>query len=239
MGFFTSLTYYRPGRPPTVTGRSFARFLGRIIETNLVEPCGLIGLKIKFGKAIDQNRRDAHWSQAIGLGLSESREIEWDATVPASRGFAGLINEIADNDDPIYRAYASLGNLVEAVREPITILPPVKDAMGYWPDGLSISLGPVRPSGLQTGGGWLAGWIEMSFSGNGYLYPSTLSKLVTRAIDSPEITRLCEICRTSWPVPSHRPSIVAVMRRKKFKSLWPYDNFRKSYDWYWSVHETG
>jgi hypothetical protein len=84
-----------------------------------------------------------------------------------------------------------------------------------------------------------AGWIALSFAGPGYLYPWTPCDLVSRAEGSPAIGRLTALCRAAWPVPPAAPGRRDIEFRREMKSLWPYDDLAKSWDWYWGVAETG
>jgi hypothetical protein len=233
MGFFTSLTFYRPGRPPVITGEKLSQFIRQIVETGLVEESVLTGLKVKFGRSIDQDERSSFGFMRILPGVLRSREIVWDLSTSNADGFGGIINSVADNKSRIYRASVTIGSLVDAVRLPITREPCDMNSEGFYPDSLSISIGPVRPYVEDMT--WHVGWLELSFNGNGYLFPWTLSEVVTRAIASPEIMKLCEIARFTWPVASRFPNFLEVRRRKRFARLWPYDDVRKPYDWYWSV----
>ena len=234
MGFFTSLLYYRPGRPPLITGETLSQFIRRLIETDLVEKTRL-SLKVKNGRAIDQDRHDTSRLVMLMPGLGQYEDIEWDVTVSAQGGFDGLVNPIANDQSAIYRAYINFGFLPSTSR--ITRQPSDQNTVGLYPDGLSFLVEPVQSSNLGTEC-WHVGWLALSFSGHGYLYPWTLRDIVKRAQDSPEIMRLCDICRSTWPVPSRRPSFLEVRRRKKYSLLWPYDDFKKPYDWYWGVRET-
>jgi hypothetical protein len=239
VSFFTTLTYYRPGRPPIVTGESLSRFIGRLIDTKLVEHFAFTSLKVKFGRAIDRDLRDAYWLEMLNPIISQSRQIDWDMDISAEGGFDTLLKPIANEHSTIYRAEVSIGGLVESVSSAISRQPSELNSIGFFPESLGLSIGPVRCSDLVSERSWLVGWIEMTFSGGGYLYPWTLRDVVKRAHDSAEITHLCDICRGTWPVPSRRPSILEVKRRKKFHRLWPYDDVKKPYDWFWSIHETG
>jgi hypothetical protein len=238
VSFFTSLTYYRPTKPPLITGDGFSRFIQRIVDTGCVEKPGLTSLKVKFGRAIDQDRQGTSEPVMLMPGLYQDREIEWDIVAGRIETFGELIELVKGNTSRIYRAHMSFGSLSDGARLPITREPCEQNEQGFYPDCFGVSIGPVHCANMSTEG-WRVGWIELCFPGNGYLYPWTLQDTVQRAQSSADIIQLCEICRSTWPVPSRRPSFLTVMRRKKFAELWPYDDFKKPYDWYWGVNETG
>ena len=56
MSFFTVLTFYRPGRPPTVTGESCC-LVRQIVDTGSVEDLSQASLKVRFGEAIDSDNK--------------------------------------------------------------------------------------------------------------------------------------------------------------------------------------
>jgi hypothetical protein len=83
------------------------------------------------------------------------------------------------------------------------------------------------------------GWIAISVSGPGYLYPWTFRDVLNRLEGTPEIHRIMEMCRSFWPAPSLPPEPDIVELRRQVAELWPYDDFARSWDWYWGLHESG
>ena len=108
MSFFTTLHFYRPRKPPRVTGESLAEFMlafNALGVSNVPLP---VQLRLKFGKAIDKDDKPSSWLEHLGMGIHETNEIKWDLNAKC----ASLL-EVADalgrHKKAIYRAYVELG----------------------------------------------------------------------------------------------------------------------------------
>ena len=239
MSFYSSLKFYHPGPPPKVTGDDLARFAAAVKATGLLEDKYLLPSQVKFGKAIDQDDREDSWEVEIAPGLFSFEEIEWDVELAPKAGIAEVISRLERESRGVYRASICFGLPSPEVREPIARRGSPENEVDLGPDSLSLRIGPVGLSDLQSGDGVHAGWISLNFSGPGYMYPWTLRDWVARAEGSPAIGRLTALCRETWPVEPAKPSRGAVKARRALKSLWPYDDLAKPGDWYWGVQETG
>lgn len=239
MSFYTSLCYYRPGNAPVITGGGLARFIQRVADTNLVQRSPFSSLEVKFGSAIDQDERETFWIEPTNSVVGVFHEIDWDIEVSEAEQLEDILASIANEHRNVYRASANLGFLKETIASAINREPSEENEIGFFPDSLSLSIGPVTLAALSSESAWRAGWVSLSLHGGGYLYPMTFDDLVAKASGSNEISQLCEICRALWPVPSRRPEPSEVNARQQHRDLWPYDNFDRTLDWCWGIFESG
>ena len=239
MSFFTSLIFYRPRTPPLLTANDLAQFVARLRDTTLLVDGGLRSLKIKFGDAVDQDDKSTTWNEPLGGGrLFVAREIEWDQHL-SDPTIAEMVECLTGDGRRIYRAWISIGALSDEVLQPITRLNSPENDRDFCPDGLSLEVGPIEIYSLGTELIAHVGWIGLSISGSGYLFPWTIQEVVERAATAPAIQRLTDVCRASWPVTPERPEPRIAEARKQLGELWPYADLHKTWDWYWGVCETG
>ena len=222
-----------------MTGNDLSRFVAEIRDTNLLGGSGMRNLNVKFGDAIDQDEKDSSWLEEAASGIGVMKEIEWDIELSDSPSLEEIIETLASEQRGVYRAAIGLGMPIDNVLRPITREDSPENEIDYFPDGLSIEVGPVECYSLESEQPLRMGWIELGLSGYGYLFPWTLRDLVERLEGSEEIGRLTDVCRRFWPVPSEppRPGIAEI--REQFKELWPYDEFDKPWDWFWGLQESG
>src|SRR5439155_10702740 len=108
MSFYTSLRFYRPTRPPRVTGPLLARFIDALSATGLFERKGCNYLHIKFGRSIDMDDRSAMVREPVSdaPGLSTVRSIPWDLEHDHVT-LEEAVRVLGNHDRPIYRASVS------------------------------------------------------------------------------------------------------------------------------------
>lgn len=238
MSFFTGLVFYRPCSPPPITADDLSRLVGRIVESGMLTDSGLRALKLKFGESIDQDDDGLLWTEETVPGVSELCEVEWDVHLERTT-LRQMLDSLASDDRRVYRAFLGLGAPTGGVLRPITRENSPENEIDYCPYSLSLEIGPIESYDLQSEAPLHVGWIGLTLSGYGYLYPWTLADVVRRLEAAPEIQRLAEICRSFWPVPADPPPADIVGLRREFRRLWPYGDFEKPWDWYWGLQESG
>jgi hypothetical protein len=239
MSFFTDLIFYRPRPAPVVTGDDLARFTSRLWDTGTLTARGLRLLKVKFGSSVDQDDRPTEWYEEEPSGIVIPHEIEWDIDVPNPPDVAGIIRALSGDERRIYRALVMLGQPTDGLLDPITREASPENEIGFHPDTLSVELGPIEICNLASDQPIHCGCIGVAVSGNGYLFPWTLRDVISRLETSSEAQRICEACRSEWPVQPDPPEKRIRALRRRFPDLWPYDNVDKPWDWYWGVAESG
>jgi hypothetical protein len=238
MSFYTSLILYRPTKPPLVTGPTLARFLGGFAECKLLkEEANSCDASIKFGSAIDQDDKPTCWEEPVNQYVWESRQIDWDARHQA-KSIRELIPLVEQHRQGIYRAHLSLGCAHKGITKVLTREPSEENEDGLCLWDWSITLEPVAVHALGSETVFRVGWIRVSIGGNGYLYPWKFKDLFRRAGSQPDLLRLEELCRLTWPVPSAPPDRKRTKGRKLMGELWPYP-MDEPVDWCWGVAESG
>jgi hypothetical protein len=253
MSFYTSLNLYRPTRPPRVTGPLLAAFVEELCATGLFERTGAEYFHVKFGRSIDKDDRDTAEEVPVpGVpGMFTVRSIKWD--VDHDRiALADALTILSNHNRPIYRAAVTLGTLRKDVYTALqTQRPPpeVGENMCLW--DCNVRLGPVTLASLSDDATFAVGWMSVSFSGNGYLFPWTPRDLTSRAASLPQLQPVVEICRKHFPVhPEASPTVLAKLSpaarrrrvrelRRRMGELWPLDDLDAPWDWFWGVSETG
>jgi len=253
MSFYTSLMFYRPTSPPRVTGPVLAEFVQRLRATGLFEETGAQYVKVKFGRSIDQDERETADQIPVpgAPGMFTFRSIEWDLNHDRI-AMVDALTILSNDDRPIYRAAVTLGSLRKDVLESLqTRRPPPDDQMNLSLWDCNVSLGPQSIGSMTSETSFTVGWMSVSFSGNGYLYPWTPRDLMARATMLPELRPVMEICRQMFPVdPAGSPKVweklAPAVRKKRVRELrrsmgdlWPLDDLDAPRDWCWGVSETG
>lgn len=129
--------------------------------------------------------------------------------------------------------------VVDEIFEALTRPPSSENEVPLGLCWLDLELGPIDTFKLSSSRSWVVGWISVSLSGNGYLYPWKLKELVQRAEGSAKLQGLLQVCRRTWPVKAERPGLLTLLRRARMKDLWPYDTLSRRWDWYWGLAESG
>lgn len=251
MSFYTSLHFYRPTAPPIVTGPALAKFLRDLNGTGVIGEFGGDLLKVKFGAAIDQDDR-SEWIDTPVPGVPDVysvSSIEYDLELDRV-GLDAMCRALEEHDRPIYRASVLLGiargDIIAALR---TTRPDNDDYnLCLWDVG--VSLRPVSIGTLDSEE-FVVGWMSVSLSGQGYLFPWTPRDLTSRAEQLPPLRPVMDLCRRRWPVEANATAkvlerLTAGLRvhrtrrtRKQMAELWPYEDLDRPWDWFWGVDETG
>ena len=239
MSFFTSLSHYRPGSPPSVTADDLSRFIAQISETSSLTDSGLRLLQVKFGDSIDQDDKGTTWEEESVPGISMVHDIEWDLDLSSQPTHQQMVDSLASDQRRIYRAFVMLGMPIDDVLQPITRENSPENEINYYPDGLSVEIGPIKCYDMASEEPLHVGWISLSLSGGGYLFPWTFRDAHARLQDSSQIRRLADLCRSFWPVALDSLDPQVIQLRKKLNELWPYDQFDQPLDWCWGLQESG
>jgi hypothetical protein len=101
-----------------------------------------------------------------------------------------------------------------------------------------MEIGPIISCDLGSEDLFHVGWLSVSLSGYGYLYPWTFAELVQRAEGDSSIRRVTELCRATWPVEAGRRDRRQKTLRKRMGDLWPYPEIDRPWDWYWGLSES-
>lgn len=200
MGFFTSLSYFLPRKPPVVTPSDLKQFIERVADTGLLADKGILSLQMKFGDAIDQDYEDTLAAEPVTpeATLVLYGHYPWDVDCHAE-GLKEIVHALGDSRGTIYRAHVMLGTITDAVRGSLARDPCAENELGCWLDDCSLYLGPIAVGGLVTEH-VIAGPVGVSLSGNGYPFPWSSRDLVNRARTNPQILELEHLCNTFWPV---------------------------------------
>ena len=240
MGFYTSLVYYRPRDPPLVTTENLAEFISRLSQTKAIHEDDSAGsVEVKFGNSINQDPNPTFWLEESGFSpqLSFPRSIEYDLVSGPRCGLSGIVETLKSTTGTIYRADVDLGRLSDDVLRDIERSPSVENEEPFLPQWVNFSIGPVD-CGTYNEEGILVGWMELTLSGQGRLYPWSFRDIFTRLEASGEVQELMSICCDQWPVQSSEPEESVVSARRECQSIWPYDEFNRPWDWYWGIHES-
>lgn len=240
MGFYTSLTYYRPGKPPVVSTSDLARLLVRIQETRLTGDCGFMDVSLKYGPAINRNSLPSVlWQPILDAGrvlLLRSREIKWDLSSRFT-SLDAIIEALQQTNRSIYRCRLGLGLVVEDVRPAIFRLNSPENSYDFTPGELSLEIGPIE-NGLMASDHIQVGWMSLNLHGYGYLYPWSSQQAIERVLSVPEIRLMMAAARESFPVAPKTLDRKVIATRRKLWLAWPYESIDDvPYDWCWGVRE--
>jgi hypothetical protein len=225
-----------------MTANDLGVFLGRIREGGFLADDGLRNLQVKFGDSIDQDDKGTSSLEELehAPGLFVSHDIEWDLELEDPVGIAEMIAALANDERRIYRASAMLGTAIDAILKPITRTNSPENERDFCPYSLSVDIRPIRIGSLACDEPVMfVGWIDISLSGPGYLFPWTPRHVVRRLEATDSTQRMMELCRSMWPLPPRELEDRIVEMRWEIGERWPYDELNKPWDWYWAVDESG
>jgi hypothetical protein len=237
MSFYTSLIFYRPRTPAIVTGPDLASFVSELEGLGITEDAGVRSLSVKFGNAIDKDDRPATWEEYAGA-IGTLKEIDWDVDERPS-SIKRIATILKRDSRPIYRCHVSLGFATSEIVDQLKREDSNENETDLVLDGWSIELGPIHLRNLSDDAVLHAGWIGVTISGPGYLYPWTVREVVERAEAHPRLRNLVALCRSTWPVPNEIPDPRTQRLRTKHTTHWPYGDVKLEWDWHWGVSETG
>lgn len=235
MGYHTGLVYYRPRPAPVIAPRDLRPFILELLETGALSGEGMVSFEFKFGRAIDQDDRPSSWIEPLNEALGTYGSMDWDWT-GSFDSVRSLADALADDGRSIYRGTIMLGLATDAVIQSMSRVGSPENDEDFVPDSWAMEFGPIKLEDTGNAAEYHVGWMDVSFSGNGYIYPWTTADVLARIESSPELVRVSALCRRYWPVPPEKASFwVRRMRRTRLGKLWPYADVNLPWDWYWGV----
>ena len=238
MSFYTKLNLYRPSKPPVITGESLANFIDAFQGLRVSEGKARLGVEVKFGMAIDQEEKPIQDYERRHDLVWSPKEPQWDleSHCPSLKAIYRLLARYNEN---IYRAFIELGCAKPDICGLLTRNGCPDNEVELHLDGWSLEIGPVFSSILGSEDHFFVGWVSLSISGSGYLFPWTFAELVQRAESDEGIRKVRELCKKTWPVDPMPPNLRQKKMRRKMGDLWPYSKIDLPWNWYWGIDETG
>jgi hypothetical protein len=164
MSFYTSLQFYRPTRPPRLTGESLARFVAAFAGLRVAEDDGPLTVEVKFGEAIDQDDRPSAWDEPVYETISVVREIEWDVEVQCASS-REVPDALEGYDRPLYRALIQLGKATTDIRRHMGRVGSPENEVDLRLTDWSLEIGPMASFDLGSEDLFQVGWISVGLSG--------------------------------------------------------------------------
>jgi hypothetical protein len=221
-----------------ITGASLAEFLLSFEHLQVSKTPGSVSANVKFGKAIDTDEKPTVWEEPVNEYVSVTQSLQWDLEIKRE-SLGALASAIGKHNKTIYRAFIQLGAVVSPICRSLTRMPSPENKLGLTLDSWSLEIGPIMSGSLESEQPFFVGWISLSLSGNGYLFPWTFAELFQRATVNPAIQQVTELCKATWPVEAKRPDRRIQKFRQQMGELWPYAETDLPWDWYWGVSERG
>lgn len=232
MGFHSSLIFYRPTKPPVVTGAALAGFMERFAQLGVSNRHGKGMVQIKFGDAIDQDMEPS-WSiePTASPEIGVTKDIEWDF-----QRFAAPLEEtkrmLGGTDRCIYRAHVGLGAAAVKITSALSRAPSRENAEPFSPDSWSLIIDPIE---LGTDGEFIVGWLGLALGGNGYLHPWPLKDFIAHVERLPAVQAAMKCCREFWPVAFEPVPLQVQSAREEMGRHWPYERVDLPWDWHWGM----
>jgi len=241
MSFYTSLNYFRPQPPPRVTTRELAAVIQKIYATGAFTSHMLSGIRVKFGRSIDKDARGTIEEIPTGTpGVYSVRSIEFDINHDG-KSCPAMIAELNQSDSLIYRAEVQFGSVKKPISSLFTRTGSPENSVELCLWDFALHFGPVYAGMLGEDKSRHVGWMGLSLSGNGYLFPWKRAEVLKRAEHSAELQQLAQICSDAWPIDPHtRRKITNVgnLLARTRKALGKQD-VNTLTAWQWDVHESG
>jgi hypothetical protein len=240
MSFYTGINFTRPLRPPQITGSNLADFFARLFALNLIKPTHQIGIQLRFGDRIDADDKPINYLEPTSDLISSVRTIKLDVD-ESDQSPDQMLSLLRKCSQPIYRAFISLGSATNAFYRYMEVpefanSDPDSLALDSW----SFSIAPISSRSLSSDQDFNVGWIALTLSGYGHIYPWPWPQLAAHIASHPDIARAMDLCRSTWPVPSLAPDRAAIKQRQAMGDLWPFPNeLKRPWDWFWTLAETG
>ncbi len=100
------------------------------------------------------------------------------------KGLDEIIAALTDDQRCIYRALIVLGDLKDEISQSITRTNSPENNIDFLPGSVGIQIEPIKTSELGSEVSNFAGWLGVSISGPGYLYPWTFSEVQSYGINA-------------------------------------------------------
>jgi len=216
--------YYRPTKPPILTGHSLAYFFKLLSRTGILARTGKFSCRLYSWGTIYKDE---------GTLASESPS-EADALC---KDFPSLLEKVSHGGDDIRVARVSLGNAVGCVTQALTRQRLPQNEQPMILDKVGFEIGIIESALLVSEKPVLVGHMALWFSGTGNPYPWSFRDMIDRAEALPEIRAMTELCRETWPVKPAKPSWREKRKRRRMGRLWPYEGVDWPMDWFWGLAE--
>jgi hypothetical protein len=201
MSFYSSLTLFYPGTPPSISGVSWRRFAGALRSEIGIRRESNCTLHLKWGERIDQDYDDANaieWDHSGVIGTT--RDYPWDIEIN-NQPWESLWQAALADDGKLYRSYLSLGQLTPDASQSIGAAHASDVASYFAPDYAAISANPVCPVTLDSEEMCCAGLVEVSFSGYGsFSWSGPFADYASQYREAPPVVAARKICRQFFPV---------------------------------------
>jgi hypothetical protein len=247
MSFWTTLFYARPGRAPRVSSAQLADFVERF-ERSSRPVVDHASCQVMWGDRVDRDMRPLEEEEETyrvkGAIITRSVERDLDINIFENAGtLEPVIGALRAEDKPVYRAYISLGNLVDAKGHALTYEPQRPGETLLWVGAAGLQVGPVAVGALDGDEVTMVSWLALEVGGQGQLWPRTGVQVREDLERLPAVQSAMALCREVWPADpvsvSRTPTRGLANARKLLGRLWPYDRVNTPADWAWYVSESG
>jgi len=240
MSFYTSLNYFRPQPPPRITTRELADVVRRIYSAAEVTPNIMTGMRVKFGRAIDKDAKPTLRETETAPGVFTVRSIEYDINHNA-KSCEQLVAELLESDSIVYRANIYFGCAADSICKLFTRANSPENAAGLCLSDLSLHIGPIHAATLADDAPRHVGWIALTLSGQGYLFPWTREEILKRTQQSNALNALTQICSDAWPIDPHTLRGTKNIRGllKRMRKAIGQETVDTLNAWQWDIKETG
>jgi hypothetical protein len=233
MGFYTTVSCYRAGpHPPNVSGADLADFCRRVLEMDILKRDGTWDLRLKYGRAIDQDDQPTFREEQINQVLTAVVPFNWDVRedrlTPAKVLQLLAHPPVAPN---IYRAMIGMSSLRD---EFTTTINHELEGNYLFLGDLSFSIDVIEIRDRETMKSFEVGWMALKVGGNGYPFPWTYEETLQRIRVHPQLRELRDICRTVWPASNQAVDPRVIKTRKQMGKYWA-EPLDAPYDWYWVI----
>lgn len=240
MSFYTSLMFFRPQPPPRIRVCELAELLAQLNSVAHIKPDCITGVSIALGPTIDQDDLAASTWEDIAPGIQSVREIDYDIQFKAQT-IEELIDPLITRKETVYRAHIHLGCACDPICKLFQRMNSPENSINLQLYDMSLEIGPIRDATLEDDASRHVGWIALTLSGQGYLFPWTRAEILSRAESSPELRSLAEICQRAWPIDPHTSFRSDGIREllARTRSWISSSDVNTLKEWQWTVSESG
>lgn len=242
MSFWTNIVFCHPlVNTPVITMRALAEFAERFVDCGLVNPTSCPGsASYRPGDRVDLDLAESDGWEDPTPEHPEGRFRDLPAEVDVfdrKRSYtpAERIAHLKELDEPVYRAFLSLGNLTQPVAEQLH-RPSDENEQAFMPVGCSIEAGPVRLGNEDTAEAvGVCSLLAVTIGGPGYCWPRTHREVVNDATSLPEVSALAKLVREIWPVEPAAPPARVVEQRRQLGEFYMGNACDEPLDWWWGI----
>jgi len=243
MSFYTTVSCYREGpQPPSITGDDLVNFCQQIIDTDFTKPDTSWWLRLKYGRAIDQDDLSTHREEQISQKISVMKKYDWDVDnlgIPPAEAMQLLQHPPRKrwslrgdrSRQPIYRALIKFGDLRD---EYTTTIQHQLAGNALFLGELFLRINVIKIADPDEGNRFEVGWMALEVGGNGYPFPWSYEETMQRIREHPQLTALRELCRSFWPA-SERPVASEIIEARRLMGRFWSEPLDVPYDWHWVI----